>query len=141
MQSGDLSVFMPIIILVALGAIITIGGQIASRILAPRNPSELKETPYECGEEPIGTAWSSFNVRFYVVGLIFIIFDVETALMFPAAAVFKKFVSIGEGTAVAVIFLLFISVLLEGIVYCWKKGDLDWVRSYQDPSEDKRGDK
>lgn len=93
-------------------------------------------TPYECGEIPVGSAWSNFNVRFYVVSLVFIIFDVEGALMFPVAAVFKKFNEIGEGGVLLGSLLLFIVVLVMGVVYCWKKGDLDWVRSFQVSEEE-----
>jgi NADH-quinone oxidoreductase subunit A len=64
------------------------------------------------------------------VALIFIIFDVEGALMFPVAAVFKKFNEIGAGGVVLLSILVFIAVLIQGIVYCWKKGDLDWVKSF-----------
>lgn len=123
-------VYMPIIILMAIAMAMVFGALIVGYFLRPKKPTTLKETPYECGELPIGKAWSSFNVRFYVVGLIFIIFDVESVLMFPVAAVFKKFNEIGQGGVALVVLLLFISVLLEGIVYCWKKGDLDWVRSF-----------
>ncbi len=91
----------------------------------------MKQTPYECGEEPVGTAWSAFNVRFYVVGLIFIIFDVESVLMFPVATIFNELNDRGDGLYILLVFLSFISVLLEGIAYCWKKGDLDWVKSFQ----------
>jgi NADH-quinone oxidoreductase subunit A len=83
------------------------------------------------GEEPVGTAWSMFNVRFYVVGLIFIIFDVESVLMFPVAAIFKEMNEMGEGGYALIVFLSFVSILIEGIAYCWKKGDLDWVKSFQ----------
>lgn len=122
---------MPVLILMALACITVFGALFIGMFLRPSNPTELKQTPYECGEEPIGSAWSNFNVRFYVVALIFIIFDVESALMFPVASVFKKFVDLGMGGAVLGSFLLFIGILAGGIVYCWKKGDLDWVRSYQ----------
>ncbi|EQC43384.1 NADH-ubiquinone/plastoquinone oxidoreductase, chain 3 [Bacteriovorax sp. Seq25_V] len=108
-----------------------IGALLVGKLIRPSNPTDLKLTPYECGEEPIGSAWSNFNVRFYVIALVFLIFDVEGALMFPVAAVFRKFVEIGEGGAVLASFLLFITILALGVVYCWKKGDLDWVKSYQ----------
>jgi NADH-quinone oxidoreductase subunit A len=107
------------------------GGHFASVLLAPKKPSHMKSTPYECGEQPVGSAWSMFNVRFYVVGLIFIIFDVESVLMFPVATIFREMVDMGEGGYALLVFLSFISVLIEGIAYCWKKGDLDWVKSYQ----------
>ncbi|PIP92840.1 MAG: NADH-quinone oxidoreductase subunit A [Bdellovibrio sp. CG12_big_fil_rev_8_21_14_0_65_39_13] len=134
MASHGLDVYMPIIILMAFAVIMIVGALLVGRILRPHNPNALKESAYECGEEPIGIAWSNFNVRFYVVSLIFIIFDVEGALMFPVAAVFKKFASIGLGAPVFASFVLFILILFSGVIYCWKKGDFDWVKSYRIPS-------
>ncbi len=122
---------MPIVILMGIAVLMFVGGHFLSVLLAPKKPSHLKSTPYECGELPVGSAWSAFNVRFYVVGLIFIIFDVESVLMFPVASIFREMNDMGEGGYALVIFLSFISVLIEGIGYCWRKGDLDWVRSYQ----------
>ncbi len=131
MSSENLDVFLPVVIMAVIAVVIYAGAIIASKILSNLNPTPQKQTAYECGEEPVGTAWSQFNIRFYVVGLIFIIFDVESVLMFPVAAVFKELNEIGHGGYVLIIFLSFISVLLEGIAYCWKKGDLNWVMSYQ----------
>lgn len=122
---------MPIVILMTVAVALFWGGHLASVYLSPKKPSHLKSTPYECGEQPVGSAWSMFNVRFYVVGLIFIIFDVESVLMFPVATIFRELNDMGQGGYALIIFLSFISVLIEGIAYCWKKGDLDWVRSYQ----------
>lgn len=122
---------MPIVILMGIAVLLFFGGHFVSVLLAPKKPSHLKSTPYECGEIPVGSAWSAFNIRFYVVGLIFIIFDVESVLMFPIASIFKEMNEMGEGAYVLLIFLSFISILIEGIAYCWKKGDLDWVKSYQ----------
>jgi NADH-quinone oxidoreductase subunit A len=122
---------MPIIILMSIAVLLFVGGHFLSVILAPKKPSHLKSTPYECGEQPVGSAWSMFNVRFYVVGLIFIIFDVESVLMFPVASIFREMNDMGQGGYALIIFLSFISILIEGIAYCWKKGDLDWVKSYQ----------
>ncbi len=122
---------MPIVILMGIAVLLFAGGHFVSVLLAPKKPSALKETPYECGEQPVGSAWSAFNVRFYVVGLIFIIFDVESVLMFPVASIFKELNEVGEGGYALIVFLSFISVLIEGIAYCWKKGDLDWVKSFQ----------
>lgn len=131
MTSTNFDGLMPIVIFMGLGVALFLGGHFASVLLAPKKPSELKSTPYECGEEPVGTAWSMFNVRFYVVGLIFIIFDVESVLMFPVATIFRELNDMGQGGYALIVFLSFISVLIEGIAYCWKKGDLDWVKSYQ----------
>jgi NADH-quinone oxidoreductase subunit A len=121
---------MPIVILIILALLVAGGALLLSKVLRPHNPTDLKLTAYECGEEPVGTAWSNFNVRFYVIALIFIIFDVESALMFPVATVFKRFNEIGMGGTILVSIILFVLVLVAGIVYCWKKGDLDWVKSF-----------
>jgi NADH-quinone oxidoreductase subunit A len=106
------------------------GSMLLGSFIRPHHPNKLKETAYECGEEPIGSAWANFNVRFYVIALIFIIFDVESALMFPVAAVFKRFNEIGLGGTLLISITTFTLVLVAGIVYCWKKGDLDWVKSF-----------
>lgn len=133
MSSNNLDVFMPIIIFIAAALLLFFGGLLAAYIISPSKSSKYKDLPYECGEEPVGEAWSAFNVRFYVVGLIFIIFDVESVLLFPVATIFKKMNEMGEGAYVLTVFLEFVFVLIAGIAYCWKKGDLDWVRSYQIP--------
>ncbi len=131
MTSTQIDGLLPIVILMGFTVALFLGGHYASVLLSNKRPTRLKQTPYECGEEPVGTAWSAFNVRFYVVGLIFIIFDVESVLMFPIAAVFNKFVQQGQGLYVLLDFLGFVAVLVTGIAYCWRKGDLDWVKSYQ----------
>ncbi len=130
MSTYNLDVYMPIVILIILALAIGLGSLLIGKLLRPSNPNKLKESAYECGEEPVGTAWANFNVRFYVIALIFIIFDVESALMFPVAAVFRRFNEMGAGGTLLVSVLLFISILLAGLVYCWKKGDLDWVKSF-----------
>ncbi len=131
MTSNQIDGLMPVVILMGFALLLFLGGHFLSVLLSKQKPSYMKQTPYECGEEPVGTAWSAFNVRFYVVGLIFIIFDVESVLMFPVATIFNELNDRGDGLYILLVFLSFISVLLEGIAYCWKKGDLDWVKSFQ----------
>lgn len=131
MSSYTLDAYMPVVILMLIGVVAFVGAVFVARILRPFKPTKLKQQAYECGEDPVGEAWSNFNVRFYVVSLIFIIFDVEGALMFPVAAIYKRFVEIGEGAVLLGSLLIFISVLVVGIVYCWSKGDLDWVKSFK----------
>ena len=130
MGSDNLNAYMPILILMVFAVVAVVGALMVSRLIRPSNPTKLKTTAYECGEMPHGEAWSNFNVRFYVVSLIFIVFDVEAALMFPVAVVFRRFHAIELGEVVLSSFLLFIAILVVGVVYCWKKGDLDWVRSF-----------
>jgi NADH-quinone oxidoreductase subunit A len=131
MPTDNLNSYIPVLILMVIGVIAVVGALLVGKLIRPHNPNKVKDQPYECGEDPIGSAWSNFNVRFYVIALVFIIFDVEGALMFPVAAVFKQFNDIGEGAVILGSFIMFILILMLGIVYCWAKGDLDWVRSFQ----------
>jgi NADH-quinone oxidoreductase subunit A len=94
----------------------------------PSVPTLEKLSTYECGELPVGSAWMNFNIRFYVVALIFVVFDVEMAFMFPVARVYRDLVNEGKaGMALFEVFL-FVAILLVGFVYAWAKGDLDWVK-------------
>ncbi len=105
-----------------------------SRLIQPRNPTPVKLSTYECGEVPYGTSWVQFNIRFYVVALIFIIFDVEVALLYPWAVIFQKL-----GLLAFVEAFIFIVILLAGLAYLWKEGDLDWVRTLQETPAPKEG--
>ena len=127
----NLDAYIPVAILMAIGGAMVVVALMVGKLIRPHQPTPLKEAAYECGEVPEGTAWGNFNIRFYVVGLIFIIFDVESALMFPVVAVFKKMNEIGLGGLVLVEVLIFLGLLISGIAYCWRKGDLDWVKSYR----------
>ncbi len=129
----NFDVFMPVVILLFVGVAMVVVALIAAKIFRPHNPNKIKNQEYECGENPIGVAWSVFNVRFYVIGLIFIIFDVESALMFPVVTVFRRMRDQGMGGVVLIEVLLFILILLAGFAYCWRRGDLDWVKSYKRP--------
>ena len=93
-------------------------------LIRPSRFSEEKLTTYECGENPQGSAWIQFNIRFYVFALIFIVFDVEAVFLLPWAVVFRKLgmVAFVEGS-------VFIAILAVGLAYVWRKGDLEWVRA------------
>jgi len=105
-----------------------------SRLLAPRDPTAAKLSTYECGEIPYGTSWVQFNIRFYVVALIFIIFDVEVVLLYPWAVIFQRL-----GLLALIEAFIFIVILLAGLAYLWKEGDLEWVRSLQETPARKGG--
>ena len=96
--------------------------------LRPKNPSPQKEMAYECGEEPEGSPWIRFNVRFYLVALFFIIFDVEVVFLLPWAVVFKELLA-SVGSFVFWEMVVFIAILVVGLAYVWAKGDLAWVKS------------
>jgi NADH-quinone oxidoreductase subunit A len=113
--------------LVAIGFIL--GSLLAGKLLRPDNMYPEKLETYECGEAPVGPAWFNFNPRFYIVALIYIIFDVEIAFIYPVAAVFKRWVDQGSGVFALIEILLFVAILMLGLVYVWAKGDLEWIRS------------
>jgi NADH:ubiquinone oxidoreductase subunit 3 (subunit A) len=98
------------------------------RIIRPSRFSEEKLTTYECGENPTGSAWIQFNIRFYVFALIFIIFDVEAVFLLPWAVVFRKLAE-EQGLLPYVEGLVFIAILVVALAYVWRKGDLEWVRA------------
>lgn len=99
-----------------------------SRLLRPARPGPEKGRPYECGEEPVGDAWIRFNPRFYVVALVFVIFEVELAVILPAAVRLKDWAAAGRGPLACAEIALFVGILAVGLVYAWRRGDLEWVR-------------
>jgi NADH-quinone oxidoreductase subunit A len=102
-----------------------------SKLLTPRHHDADKLISYECGERPSGSGRLQFNIRFYLIALAFLIFDVEIAFMFPVGMIMRSFVDSGQGWFVLVEVLLFILILFLGLVYLWRKGDLDWVKDLQ----------
>ena len=93
-------------------------------VIRPSRYSEEKLTTYECGENPTGSAWVQFNIRFYVFALIFIVFEVEAVFLLPWAVVFREL-----GVLAFVEGLVFIAILAVALAYVWRKGDLEWVRA------------
>ncbi len=102
---------------------------IAGKLIRPDNMYAEKRETYECGEAPVGPAWFNFNPRFYIVALIFIIFDVEIAFIYPVTRVFKRWVEQGNGWFAFAEIFLFVAILMLGLVYVWVKGDLNWIRA------------
>lgn len=98
------------------------------RLVRPSNPLTPKLATYECGEPPTGSAWINFNIRFYLVALIFVIFDVELAFMYPVVAVFRDWLQSGRGLVALTEMLLFIGILAIGLAYVWVKRDLEWIK-------------
>jgi len=121
--------FSTILVFLTVGAGFILAALLAGALLRPRRKSRAKSSTYECGEPPWGSAWFNFNPRFYLVALIFIIFDVEIAFMFPVAAVFRRWMDRGDGIVAFVEIAVFLVILFVGIVYAWANGDFDWVKS------------
>jgi NADH-quinone oxidoreductase subunit A len=117
--------FSSVLVFLVMGFIFLVVVLMLSRLIQAKGiPGIDKYIPYECGEVPEGSAWIRFNIRFYVFALIFIIFDVEIVFLLPWAVVFGKL-----GAFAFIEGLIFIGILIVGLAYVWKKGDLEWVKA------------
>lgn len=115
--------FGKVLIFMILGVVFVAGGIITNAIIRPKKPTKEKQMTYECGEEPVGETWVKFNIRFFVVALIFVLFDVEIVFLFPWAVVFKEMGMMAFWEMAA-----FLVILLVGFAYVWVKGDLSWQK-------------
>ncbi len=114
-QYGYVAVFA------AVGVVFVVAALVTAWLLRPHRPSREKTTPYECGIVPTGDAWGQFNIRFYVVALLFVLFDVEAGYLYPWA------VRVGKLGAYALVeMLVFLGILAFGLAYAWRKGGLRW---------------
>lgn len=112
---------------------------LAGKILRPNRPNVEKNTTYESGEDPVGSAWNVFNVRFYIIALIFLLFETELVFLFPWAIVFGDKDMIASTNGLWGVFSLietfiFIGILALGLAYVWVNGMLEWVKPNQKPS-------
>jgi NADH-quinone oxidoreductase subunit A len=127
--SGVLAQFTTVLIFVVFGIFFALLALVIAKLLRPHNPNPSKLTTYECGELPRGSAWIRFNVRFYLIALFFIVFDVEVIFLYPWAAVFKHLFPHPQlGPLVFWEMIIFLTILAVGLAYVWAKGDLDWVK-------------
>jgi len=110
-----------VLIFFITGALFVAAGLFAAALIRPKNPTEQKLMTYESGEVPIGSPWIQFNNRFYIIGLAYLIFDVELALLFPWVVVFKDL-----GWPAFWAMVIFLVILILGLVYDWAKGYLEW---------------
>ena len=111
-----------VLAVVAAGAILVAVAFTAARLIAPHRPSREKLTTYECGIDPVGEGWSQSQIRYYVFGFLFVIFDVESVFLFPWARVFESL-----GWAAVIEMGIFIAILALGLLYAWRKGVLRWA--------------
>jgi NADH-quinone oxidoreductase subunit A len=102
---------------------------LVGRLLRPSTPNPAKGAVYECGEQALGGGWFNFNPRFYMVALIFLIFDVEVVFTYPVAVVFGRWLDVGEGAVAFIEITAFVAVLALGLAYVWRRGDLEWLRT------------
>jgi len=113
--------YLPILIFVLVGILVGVGPLVAGYLLGPRRPDREKDSPYECGFEAFETARLKFDVRYYLVAILFIIFDLEIAFLFPWAVVLEDL-----GIVAFWVMVVFLGILVVGFIYEWKKGALEW---------------
>ncbi|HPN35137.1 MAG TPA: NADH-quinone oxidoreductase subunit A [bacterium] len=110
------------LLLVVLGVVGAI--YLLTYLLGPRRPGDVKLSPYESGKEPIGDARIRFPIRFYLIAMLFVLFDIELVFFYPWAVVYRKLLS--AGSFILIEMVIFIALLLIGYVYAWKRGALQW---------------
>ena len=120
--------FANVLLFSATAILFVFGSLVAGRFLRPNAPNREKGMIYECGEKPIGQAWFNFNPRFYLIALVFVIFEVEIAFMYPVASVYKWFIDQGQGMLAFIEIGVFVAILAVGLAYVWAMGDLNWVK-------------
>lgn len=136
MEYDILSAFGKILLFI-IGAIFFLtGGLITTYIIRPKRPGSEKSAPYECGEEAVGSPWKKFNTRFYVIALIFILFEVELIFLFPWSTVFGRAELLEETQFAWGWFSLaemgiFVGILVLGLAYAWYNGFIDWIKPVQ----------
>ncbi|MDA8420993.1 MAG: NADH-quinone oxidoreductase subunit A [Pseudomonadota bacterium] len=113
--------YLPILLFIVIGIMVGVMPMVMGRLLAPHRPDSEKLSPYECGFEAFGDSRTKFDVRYYLVAILFIIFDLEIAFLFPWAVVLRR---IGVHGFLAM--MLFLGILVIGFIYEWRKGALEW---------------
>jgi NADH-quinone oxidoreductase subunit A len=121
LSTMDLQQYLPVILFIVVGAGVGIAPQVLGFLLGPQRPDAAKNSPYECGFEAFEDARMKFDVRYYLVAILFILFDLEIAFLFPWAVSLRD---IGASGFWAM--MLFLTILVVGFIYEWKKGALDW---------------
>ena len=115
--------FVAILIMIGLGAGFAGGSVLLSQFLGPRKPTPEKSAPYECGMPPVGDARERQSVKFYLVAMVFLLFDIEVAFLYPWAIAFRELGLFGFWQV-----LTFFALLSTGYVYVWRRGAFDWSR-------------
>ena len=114
--------YVPIFLFIALIGVLLPVTLLAAKLVRPENPSKTKLMPYECGIDPVDSARGRYTVRFYIVAILFVVFDVETIFLFPWAVIYDKLAIFG-----LVEMLVFIGILVVGYYYAWRKGAFEWA--------------
>jgi len=129
--------YLNVLVFILVGLVFVFANLAIASVIRPKRTTDEGLETYECGEETIGGAWVQFDIRYYTVALVYVVFAVEIAFLFPWALVLQESLAntgaaAGKGVGMFVIVegLLFVAILMLGLVYVWAKGDLDWVLTY-----------
>ena len=139
-QQRYLSDFGEVLLFIIAGIIFIVVTLFVSKLIRPHRPNVEKLSTYESGEEPVGSAWTQFNIRFYIIALIFLLFEVEIVFLFPWSTIFANEELIKQtnglwGWFSLIEMVLFILVLALGLAYAWVNGHLDWIKPDPRPTE------
>lgn len=133
--------YLNLFIFTAVGAVFVFANMLVASVIRPKRTTDEGLEIYECGEETIGDAWVQFDIRYYTVALVYVVFAVEIAFLFPWALVLRdafEGTGVAAGSGVGLFALVegvtFVLILFLGLAYVWAKGDLDWVLSYSGPT-------
>src|SRR6476619_7227956 len=124
--------YLPLLIHFLIAGALATGMVLLSWIIGYRRPTRAKLSPYECGMTPVGDARARFSVKFYLVAMLFILFDVEAVFLYPWAVILKELKAMGQGLSALSEMFVYIAIVLVGFFYIWKKGVLDWGLSITD---------
>ena len=121
-----LSDYLPILLMFIVAGGFAVGNVLLSQFVGQRKRTRTKLMPYECGKDPVGSARERFSVKFYLIAMLFILFDIEVIFLVPWAVVYKRLAAAGNATFLYVEMMVFILLLLAGYIYVVKKGAFDW---------------
>ena len=125
--------FSLIFIFLFVGFAFVLIALLAGSFIRPNPKRQYRLEVYECGELPVGKGWYNFNPRFYMLALIFLLFDVEVVVTYPVIVVLKSWAADGKGWIALVEIALFLVILVCGLVFLWKRGDLEWIKTIGQP--------
>jgi len=133
-EGAQITEFGKIFLYLVIGTLLVLFTFFIGKLVSSRKPTKAKLSTYECGEEPQGSAWIQFNPRFYVIALIFLLFDVEIVFIFPWSTIFGAHDLIKAdsrwGLYTLIEMFAFLSILIIGLIYVWMKGDLEWIKPH-----------
>lgn len=126
-MDSTLMQYVPVVVAAAIALGLSVGMLVLNALFGPKRPSRVKELPFECGNPPTGSARDRFNVKYYLVALFFLVFDVEAVFLLPWAVEYRRLLADpAVGLLALVEVLVFLAVLAVGLVYVWKRKALEW---------------